>query len=189
MARNIVVITGSGRLGGNSDMLAEAFIKGAAAAGHTVEKFAAAADRILGCVGCDTCWKRGKPCSFDDGFDRLAPMLERADAIVLAGPVYWWTFSTILKSAIDKLYAYYGPCAGKRLKIAESALLMSAGDHDPAVFRQSVDTYNSILDACGWTDRGTVLVPGVNKPGEVKETDGPARAEKLGREMFRKGDE
>ena len=183
MAKNIVVITGSGRRNGNSDRLADAFMKGAAAAGHSVDKFSAASDRIQGCVGCDTCWKKGKPCSFDDGFDKLSPMLEKADAIVLAGPVYWWTFNTFLKSAIDKLYSYYGPFSKKQLKIAESALLMSAEDHDPDVFRQSVDTYNSVLNACGWTDRGTVLVPGVNKPGEVDTTDGLARAEKLGREM------
>lgn len=183
MAKNIVVITGSGRKKGNSAALADAFIKGATAAGHAVSRFDAAVDRVQGCIGCDTCWSKGKACTFDDGFDKLAPMLEQADAVVFAGPVYWYTFSTFLKGAIDKFYAYYGQRSQKKLKIAESALLMTAEDNNDDVFKGSLESYRSIAGLCGWTDRGTVLVHSVNAVGEVNNTDGPVRAEKLGREM------
>ena len=180
MGKNIVVVTGSGRRGGNSDLLADAFMKGALAAGHETVKFESAFDRIQGCVGCDTCWSRGKPCTFDDGFDRLFPLLEKADVIVLAGPVYWFTFSTFLKAAVDKLYSYYGHFSKKKLPIKESVLLMSAEDTDENVFSSSVKSYGSIADLCGWENKGEVLVAGVNKAGEIRNTDGLARAEKLG---------
>jgi len=42
MSKNILVLTGSPRKGGNSDQLADAFIAGAQKAGHTVVKFATA---------------------------------------------------------------------------------------------------------------------------------------------------
>ena len=38
MKKNILVLTGSARVGGNSDLLADAFIKGATQAGHEVVK-------------------------------------------------------------------------------------------------------------------------------------------------------
>lgn len=183
MAKNIVVITGSGRLKGNSAILADAFIKGAIGAGHEVSRFDAAVDRVQGCIGCDTCWSKGKPCTFDDGFDKLYPMLEKADVVVFAGPVYWYTFTTFLKGAIDKLYAYYGARSKKKLKIAESALLMTAEDTNDDVFKAPVESYRSIAGLNGWKDRGAVLVHSVNAVGEVNNTDGPARAEKLGREI------
>ena len=47
--KNIVVITGSPRKGGNSDKMANAFIKGAASQGHKLAKIAAADMNIHGC--------------------------------------------------------------------------------------------------------------------------------------------
>lgn len=38
MAKNILVIAGSPRKGGNSDILCDAFIRGAVEAGNTAEK-------------------------------------------------------------------------------------------------------------------------------------------------------
>lgn len=183
MAKNVVVVTSSGRKKSNSDHLANAFMKGAAAAGHAVSRFEAAFDRIQGCVGCDACWSKGKPCVFDDGFDRLYPLLEKADVIALAGPVYWFTFNTFLKSAIDKLYAYYGQRSQKELHISESVLLMSAGEEDENVFSCSVETYQTIADASGWENRGVILAPGVDAPGEIAGSDVLTRAEELGREL------
>ena len=51
--KNIVVITGSPRKGGNSDKMANAFIKGAASQGHKLAKIAAADMNIHGCHACD----------------------------------------------------------------------------------------------------------------------------------------
>lgn len=183
MAKNIVVIGGSGRRKGNSELLADAFAKGATAAGHTVNRFETASDPIQGCIGCDACWSKGKPCVFDDGFDRLYPLLEQADVIVFAGPVYWYTVSALLKSAIDKLYAYYGPASKKKPGISESVLLMTAEEDDVAVFGPSVDAYRKSIELIEWQDRGQVLVPGVNKKGDIAGNEGLARAEKLGREI------
>ena len=52
MSKNVLVLTGSPRRGGNSDLLADALIKGAQAAGHTVTKYTTADKRIAGCRAC-----------------------------------------------------------------------------------------------------------------------------------------
>ena len=59
--KNIVVITGSPRKGGNSDKMANAFIKGAASQGHKLAKIAAADMNIHGCRACDACYSTESP--------------------------------------------------------------------------------------------------------------------------------
>ena len=124
MGKNILVLTGSPRSNGNSFMLADAFIKGAEEAGHRIQRFDAARKQIDGCRACNQCFKHGKACLFDDDFNSLAPILEEADVLVLATPLYWFSFPTQLKAALDKFYAFMA--GGRPLKIKECALLVSA---------------------------------------------------------------
>ena len=83
MGKKIVVITSSFRKDGNSTALAEAFIEEAQKKGHSVKRFDAAYLNIGPCHGCDTCFKTGKACTFDDDFNTVAPYIEEADAVIL----------------------------------------------------------------------------------------------------------
>ena len=78
MGKNILVLTGSPRKGGNSEKLADAFIAGAQEAGHTVMKYTTADKTIKGCIDCKTCFKKGTACSIPDDFNELAPHLAAA---------------------------------------------------------------------------------------------------------------
>ena len=75
MSKKIVVITGSPRKDGNSFAMTDAFIKAAEAKGHTVTRFDAAMKNVGGCRACETCFKNGKACSFDDDFNTIAPAI------------------------------------------------------------------------------------------------------------------
>ena len=92
MHKKIVVITGSPRKNGNSFAMTDAFIKAAQAKGHTVTRFDAAMMKIGGCHACETCYKTGKACSFDDDFNRIAPAILEADTLVFTMPVYWYSW-------------------------------------------------------------------------------------------------
>ena len=91
MSKKIVVITGSPRKDGNSFAMTDAFIRAAQAKGHTVTRFDAAMMKIGGCHACETCFKTGKACSFDDDFNLIAPAVLEADALVFTIPVYWYS--------------------------------------------------------------------------------------------------
>lgn len=88
MSKKIVVITGSPRKNGNSFAMTDAFIKAAEEKGHTVTRFDAAMKNVGGCHACETCFKTGKACSFDDDFNDVAPAIMEADAVVFTMPVY-----------------------------------------------------------------------------------------------------
>lgn len=79
----VLVITGSPRKKGNSFAMVEAFVNEAEKLGHSVKRFDAAFMKIGGCHACQTCFKTGKACSFDDDFNIIAPAIMEADAIVL----------------------------------------------------------------------------------------------------------
>lgn len=169
MSKNIVVITGSPRKGGNSDTLAQSFIKQAEKMGLHVQKFEAAFHRIQPCKACETCWSKNVPCSFEDDFNHvLAKQLEQADAIVFVTPMYWYSFSSQLKLAMDKLYAYTRPQCPNPLKIKESALIVCGTNPSQEAFRGIVQSYEGICSYIGWQNRGSLVFPGLQKKGAVK---------------------
>ena len=113
MSKKIVVITGSPRKNGNSFAMTEAFIKAAEDKGHTVTRFDAAMKQVGGCHACETCFKTGKACSFDDDFNTIAPAILEADAVVFSTPVYWYSIPAQIKGVIDKMYSFC--VAGKEI--------------------------------------------------------------------------
>ena len=86
--KNILVIVGSGHKNGNTDQLADAFIRGATEAGHKVTKVFLGNKVINGCLGCNAC-HFGKPCVQKDDMIELYPLFMQCDAIVLASPLYF----------------------------------------------------------------------------------------------------
>ena len=71
MSKTILVLTGSPRQGGNSDIMAEAFIQGAQSRGHRILRFDAGRKNVTGCVACKTCFSTGHPCSWQDDFEEF----------------------------------------------------------------------------------------------------------------------
>lgn len=181
MSKNILVLTGSPRKGGNTDKLTDAFIAGAQQAGHTTITFSTADKHIKGCIDCQTCFTRGSACSIPDDFANLAPFLEQADMVVFATPMYWFSFPVQLKAAIDKLYSYV--ISKRTLKIKECALLVTGGGADLHTYDGIVKSYKLIADFLKWKDIGIVIVPGLHDKNDILKTDGLMKAEALGKNI------
>lgn len=180
VGKYVLVLTGSPRRNGNSETLADAFIKGARGKGHEVVKFDTAANIMMGCRACDACWSKGEACAFKDAFTDLAPHLPKADVLVLASPLYWFSFSGQIKSAIDKFYAFMGPASPVKLKLKEAVLLMCAEDHRPEAFSGAVGSYKEMCNFLELTDRGVITVTGVGKVGDIAGNAALKEAEELG---------
>ncbi|WP_026888873.1 flavodoxin family protein [Clostridium beijerinckii] len=181
MKKNILVLIGSARVGGNSYLLSEAFIKGAIQSGHEVVKYEVGKKNIKGCIACDTCFSKGTPCSFDDDFNTLAPEIEKADVIVFATPLYWYTFPSNLKGVIDKMYSFI--IGQKKINIKESMLIVCGEEKDESAFDGIISTYKRINAYQQWTDVGTLIVPGVLNKGDVLSTNYIVQAEMMGRNI------
>jgi multimeric flavodoxin WrbA len=182
MSKEILLITGSPRKGGNSDQLADAFIRGAEAAGRKVYKFAAAFKDVHGCRGCDMCWSSGSdPCVVKDDFYEIVPLIKKCETLILASPIYFWGFTAQIKAVIDRLYPFAKAEGRKYLGLKESALLLALGDSDEATYKHTSGSYKDIVEYMGWKDLGVVAAKGVNKKQDILKSDALRKAEELGR--------
>jgi multimeric flavodoxin WrbA len=176
--KKIVVISGSARKGGNSDLLAKAFIDGAQQSGNSVVLFEAGKRKLTGCTACNTCFSQGRACSCNDDFNELAVPLEAADTVVFCTPLYWFTFPAALKMVIDKLYAFI--IGGRPIQHKEAMLIVCAETSHPSDFDAVTKTFELILHYLDWKNVGVITVPKVNHIGDVANTNGLAKARNLG---------
>lgn len=101
--------------------------------------------------------------------------------IVFVTPLYWFTFSTQLKVAIDKFYSFL--ITDRTLKIKECALLVCGGKEEESWYVGIVSSYKLIAEFSKWQDVGTIIVPGLHKKDEILGTDGLQRAEAFGNSL------
>lgn len=177
MSKKIVVITGSPRKNGNSFAMTDAFIAAAEKKGHSVTRFDAALKNVGGCHACETCFKSGKACSFDDDFNAIAPSIFEADVVVFTMPVYWYSLPAQIKGVIDKLFSFV--VGGKDIAGKECALIACCEEDDMSVFdgvRVPVERSAALMK---WKMAGEVLVPGVLNVGDIDKTDGCKQAAEL----------
>mgnify|MGYP001776647899 CR=1 FL=1 len=178
----ITVITGSPRKKGNSFAMTEAFIKEAERLGHEVRRFDAALMKIGGCHACQTCFKTGKACSFDDDFNTIAPSIINADAVVFTMPVYWYSIPAQIKGVIDRLFSLV--VGGKDIAGKKCGLITCCEEYDMTVMdgvRIPVERSAALLK---WDMVGEVLVPGVFNKGDIDKTDGCKQAEALAKKFI-----
>lgn len=170
MSKRILILTGSPRRGGNSDLMADAFAKGASEAGNSVVQFNTAHKHIQGCRACDNCFsKENKACIFNDDFNELASLMAESDVIIFCTPLYWYSFPTQIKAAIDKFYSFI---IGKKDVPIKECMLLSCGElEDPHVFDGIVRSFELIAQDRGWKKRGHYLVNSVNEKGAISNTE------------------
>jgi multimeric flavodoxin WrbA len=106
MSKQLLILEGSPRRRGNSATLAHQAASGARETGAQVESIYLQGLKIAHCSACDNCRKTGL-CSINDDMQTLYPKLSSADALLLASPIYWFTYSSQLKTCIDRMYALW----------------------------------------------------------------------------------
>lgn len=175
----ILVITGSPRKDGNSDMLADAFIKGANSSGNEVTKLSAAHMDIAGCLACDYCLKNEGTCIQKDDMQKVYDAIYSADTLVFATPVYFFGMTAQIKSVIDRLYA----AMAKPLPVKSSVLLVSLGGSAETDATDTISTYQTMAKYLNWENKGMVVVDNVNGKGEITGNPALLEAEVLGRNL------
>lgn len=179
----ILVLTGSPRRGGNSDIMASAFCAAAKERGAEVVRFDTAFMRLEMCRACDRCFSGQGACIFDDDFNAIWEALLDADALVIASPVYWYSFPAQLKAAIDKLYSLC--VSGRDLQGKQYALIACCEDDNDEAFKGLCFSLDKSMELLKCEKLGQVLVHGVHKKGAVNDTQGPTLAAELASRLVR----
>ncbi len=128
MTKHILILEGSPRKNGNSCTLAEQAAKGVRADGGEPDVVFLQGLKIAPCTSCDACRKNGI-CTIKDDTQTLYPKLAEADGLILASPIFWFTYSAQLKTCIDRWYSLWN---GKHdfLKGKPVGVILTYGDTD-----------------------------------------------------------
>jgi len=135
MTKKIVVLSGSPRKNGNSELLCDQFIRGATEAGNQVEKIFVCDKRINYCTACDACQVNGGKCVQKDDMAEILDKMISADVIVMATPVYFYTMNAQIKTVIDRTYARYTAVSGK-----EFYFIMTAAVGDKSLLERTLES-------------------------------------------------
>lgn len=154
-------------------MIAEAFIRMAEAQGHVIRVFDTGSLHFDGCRGCETCFRNGNPCSFNDDFNIVAPALEKCDIIVYILPVFFYSVPADIKALMDKFFSYY--ITGRSFSGKKSAIIATSDDtgskwSDPVKFM-----YKKSLSTLRVKNGGEIYLSGIrNHAGSLSPDDLPA---------------
>lgn len=99
----VLVICTSPRKNGNSEILADEFIRGAKEAGHETEKVCLYDKTINFCKGCLACQKtKTGHCVMSDDADSIIQKMRKADVLAFATPIYFYEMSGQMKTLLDR---------------------------------------------------------------------------------------
>ncbi|MBU3833497.1 MAG: flavodoxin family protein [Candidatus Methanocorpusculum faecipullorum] len=184
MSKKILILNGSPRPKGNTVALIDAFVCGAESAGHSVTRFDLQKMDVHPCCGCLGGGKDPRsPCVQKDAMEEVYPVYREADVVVFASPMYYWSVTAQLKTALDRLFAVTECDPEYRTPQKECVLLMPAEGDSEENFAPMVSYYQSLLKNLGWKNRGMVLAGGVLHTGDISGRPILTVAEELGKSI------
>lgn len=178
MIKNVLILSGSPRKGGNSDLLCNEFMRGAIEFGNKVTKINVADKRIAPCRACYACRETGKCVIKDDMADILQAMID-ADVLVLASPVYFYSIDAQLKALIDRTVARW-----LEVKNKEFYYIATCADTEKKSIKTTLACFRGYADCVeGAKEMGVIYGTGVYEKGAVKNTTAMLEAYEMGKNV------
>lgn len=170
--KTVIGIVGSPRKGGNTTVLVQAALDGAAAMGAQTRMIHVNDLQVRGCQACEQCKTTGK-CATRDDMDAVYAAVEGADAVIFASPIYMGTVTAQLKLALDRMYRYLNHDFSSTLPPGKRAVfLFTQGNPDAAVYAGHFRTLHDMLHPVGFNnDLDTFLAVGQHVPGAVAKDE------------------
>lgn len=177
--KRIVVISSTYRKGGNSEVLAEKFAKGAKDAGNDVKMIHLRDLKVGYCIGCMSCLKTGK-CALRDDINEILPIIKNAEVLVFATPVYYYSMSGQLKTFLDRL----NPLYGQQISFKQVYLLTSAAENSKSAMNGTISGIHGWIDCFdGVKLSGVVYGIGADAVGAIYDTDAVNEAYEMGKSV------
>lgn len=179
MSKKILILSGSPRKEGNSDLLCDEFMRGAIESGNKVEKIRVAEKKIGFCHACYYCRKNNGVCAIkDDMADVLQKMID-ADVIVLASPVYFYSIDAQLKALIDRTVARWLEVRDK-----EFYYIATMADEENTSAETTIACFRGYAECVeGAKEMGVICGSGVYEKGEIVGTPAMIQAYEMGKSV------
>ena len=120
----VLLLNGSPRENGNTSAALKEMVRVFEENGIETETVLLGQETIRGCLACGSCHKTGV-CVIDDIVNRIAPLLEEADGLVIGSPVYIASANATLIACLDRLF--YSTHFDKTMKVGASVVCARRG--------------------------------------------------------------
>lgn len=141
MNKKVLVISTTLRKEGNSDILADYFLKGAEESQNIVEKVSLVNKKIEFCKGCLSCQNTGK-CIIKDDANEIIEKIKNSDVVVFSTPTYFYEMAGQMKTLLDRT----NPLFPSEYQFKDIYLLATAADTD----ERAID--RAIMGLEGWIE-------------------------------------
>lgn len=177
--RRVLVVLGSPRLAGHTARLCHALTDNLPDDTFATIFLNLDQQRISPCRGCRACRANGGQCVQQDDMQRIYPLLQRTQELILASPVYFYNFTAQMKLFMDRTYAlrYTWPPVRVHLLLTAHASA-AACESLEALFRRYVSCFPHMLLG------GVVIAGGMESELTIPlPEDAAARAHALARHI------
>ncbi|MDE6864605.1 MAG: flavodoxin family protein [Eubacterium sp.] len=177
MSKNVLIISGSPRKGGNSDLLCDEFMKGAIDGGNEAEKIFLRDKKVAPCNACYYCAQSGGQCAIKDDMAEILDKMQAADVIVMSSPVYFYSIDAQMKALIDRCVARWTNIPDK-----EFYYIMTAAENSSTVMDCTLECFRGFavcLDNA--VEKGVIYGKGVYEKGEIVNTPVMKEAYEMGK--------
>lgn len=169
----VLGIFGSPRRGGNTELLLEEALKGAAQEGARVEGIHLCDFRITPCTECLSCFKGGA-CVVADDMQGIYPRLLEADIVIFASPMFFYGITGWAKAMVDRCqalwarkYVLHDPSLGTEGKKRRGFFISVGGTKGQRMFEGAILTVKYFFDAFNADYAGELLFRGVDACGDI----------------------
>lgn len=177
--KSVLIISGSPRKGGNTDLLCDAFARGAEEIGGRVEKIFLADYHIDYFSEADEQRVGDRANEAEDDVPMLVDKMVQADVIVLASPVYYMNITGQLKTFIDRTFGRY-----REMKNKEFFYLTACADSEESTADWAINGFRGfVMCLPNPTERGMVKAIGMGRKGAVKGSQYEIAAYNLGKQI------
>jgi len=185
----VLGIAGSPRREGNTDLLLEELLRGAASKGADVKTIVLDTSDYSSCIHCDSCLKAGE-CKIQDEMQDIYKEFEQADVIVLASPIQFTGITAPMKAMIDRFqsrwvrkYVLKIPPLGDRRE-RKGFFISVGGRKVKGLFEPALEMIRTFFRILNITYAGDLLLSGIDEKGAIlKYPDAMSRAYEAGQKL------
>ena len=135
---NVLVVLGSPRKNGNTNKLANEFIKGAKSSGHDVDVYSLNDMNFRGCQACEKCRDNNIDCIQNDDLTEYFDKLHKADVLLVTSPIYSGTVTGLVMTMINRHYSI----TEKNLETGKEVLgIFSQGVTDVKEYEPAINSF------------------------------------------------
>lgn len=166
----VIGIVGSPRKNGNTNILVQQVLEGAAETGAETRTFILNEMNYKGCQGCEYCKSHDK-CKLEDDLKEVFDELASADGVVFGSPIYFGQFTGQMRLFLDRCYSLINADFSPRLPAGKKAVVIETqGDLSPETFKNVYEEFAGQISGVMHAEVKDILVGvGYRLPGEVKD--------------------